>query len=207
MGGLDDISNLVRLTAREHFVCHLLLVRIYKDTKYYYGLVKAFFMMLVSNNLQNRYITSKQYEKLKIAFGEAMRNSQNGEGNSQYGTQWVTNISTGKSFKIKKSDEVPTDCILGRNKKFVSCVYCDNLFVKVKEEKCCSDECRHLQISKTSKERAIIEDRKYKNGCRVRVDGVEYDSISRAADSLGVQHETARKRFKSNGFPTWEIVI
>lgn len=207
MGGLDDMSNLVRLTAREHFICHLLLVKIYKDTQYYYGLVKAFFMMMVSNDVQNRHTTSKQYEKLKIAFGEAMRNSQIGEGNSQYGTRWITNINTGASYRIKKSDEVPTNCILGRNKKFVSCVYCDNKFIKIKEEKCCSDECRHLQISKMSKERASLEDRKYKNGCRVSVDGVEYDSISHAADCLGIHHETARKRFKSSGFPNWEIVI
>lgn len=32
-GGSDDASNLVRLTAREHYVAHLLLAKIYGDQK------------------------------------------------------------------------------------------------------------------------------------------------------------------------------
>ena len=31
MGGSDDKENLVSLTAREHFLCHHLLVRIYPE--------------------------------------------------------------------------------------------------------------------------------------------------------------------------------
>ena len=206
MGGNDKSSNLVLLSAREHFICHLLLVKIYKDTKYYYKLVKAFFMMMVTNDLQTRYATSKQYEKLKIAFSEAQRYSQIGENNSQFGTMWVTNTNTGLSYRIPKSDNIPVDCILGRNKKRINCVFCGNLFVRQKEEKCCSLECRSLHISKTSKDRALREERKYKNGMMVSVDGIEYDSISRAADLLGVNPETARKRFKSDGFPNWKFV-
>ena len=32
-GGLDEPDNLVNLTAREHYIAHLLLARIYKDRK------------------------------------------------------------------------------------------------------------------------------------------------------------------------------
>ena len=34
-GGLDEPDNLVNLTAREHYVAHLLLAKIYKDVKMY----------------------------------------------------------------------------------------------------------------------------------------------------------------------------
>ena len=29
LGGTDDKSNLVKLTAKEHFICHLLLTKMY----------------------------------------------------------------------------------------------------------------------------------------------------------------------------------
>ena len=32
-GGLDNNDNIVALTAREHYICHLLLAKIYNDYK------------------------------------------------------------------------------------------------------------------------------------------------------------------------------
>lgn len=37
-GGSNDESNLVKLTAREHFIAHLLLAKIYDDIKMHYAL-------------------------------------------------------------------------------------------------------------------------------------------------------------------------
>lgn len=39
LGGTDDKSNLVFLTAKEHFVAHHLLWRIHKDSKTYWALI------------------------------------------------------------------------------------------------------------------------------------------------------------------------
>ena len=48
LGGSDDKSNLVKLTAKEHFICHLLLTKIYKKGSLeYYKMCHAFLMMLV----------------------------------------------------------------------------------------------------------------------------------------------------------------
>lgn len=38
-GGNDDKSNIVALTAREHYICHLLLAKIYNDCKMYSAVV------------------------------------------------------------------------------------------------------------------------------------------------------------------------
>lgn len=46
MGGTNKKSNLVRLTAREHYIAHHLLFRAYRTTK----LAHAWFMMLRRNH-------------------------------------------------------------------------------------------------------------------------------------------------------------
>lgn len=69
LGGKDDQKNLVRLTAREHFICHWLLVKMTKNEEYR-KMVFAFNMMLkCKSNRQDRYygpITSRLYEKYKV---------------------------------------------------------------------------------------------------------------------------------------------
>jgi len=47
MGGTNTDDNLVLLTAREHFLCHRLLVRIYNNNK----LIYAFWLMC---NIKNK---------------------------------------------------------------------------------------------------------------------------------------------------------
>ena len=87
IGGTDDRENLVDLTAREHFFVHLLLTKIYsKGTPNYYKMVKAFMMMLVcKSENQERFLTSRRYEKLKTDFALSKSIEQSGPGNSQYG--------------------------------------------------------------------------------------------------------------------------
>jgi hypothetical protein len=51
MGGTDDQSNLVKLTAQEHYLAHLLLTKIYPNN---IKLVYAAFMMTVGNGRNNK---------------------------------------------------------------------------------------------------------------------------------------------------------
>ena len=63
MGGSDEKDNLVRLTAREHFICHKLLVQIYPNNK----LKFALWSMCRRANKQNRYVpSSREYESIKL---------------------------------------------------------------------------------------------------------------------------------------------
>lgn len=69
LGGSDDISNLCKLTPREHFICHHLLTKMHDS----YKLKFAFSVMLCNNPFQQRdyIITSRTYETLKIFNAQA----------------------------------------------------------------------------------------------------------------------------------------
>jgi len=70
LGGDNSKQNIVELTAREHFVIHWLLHRIYpKNTK----LSLAFFRNCYSNSKKREFaISSRSYEEAKIAAGKAV---------------------------------------------------------------------------------------------------------------------------------------
>ena len=61
-GGLNNKENLVALTPKEHFVCHLLLVKIYINTSYSAKMQRAAFMM-VRHGSKN----SRVYQAIKEA--------------------------------------------------------------------------------------------------------------------------------------------
>lgn len=68
MGGSDDSSNLATLTAKEHYIAHRLLVKIYPDN---YKLKFALNFMVVGTCNQERY-TPNCYEAVKIANSVAL---------------------------------------------------------------------------------------------------------------------------------------
>lgn len=79
LGGSDSSENTVLLTPREHFIAHLLLVRMYdgkKKAKMSYALQK----MALSNNYQERNISSRQYERVK----QEVRKNCSGKNNPLY---------------------------------------------------------------------------------------------------------------------------
>lgn len=115
LGGTDDVENLVRLTAREHFICHYLLIKIHKDTKAFYPMVNAFVMMCVcSNDSQHRVLNSRLFESYRIEFSKRMSSMQTGEKNSQFGTKWYNNPELKISKKFKSGEEVPEGWVEGR---------------------------------------------------------------------------------------------
>lgn len=70
LGGTDNKDNLVELTAREHFLCHWLLVNIHKDNiGNYKKMIYAFNLMCTSSGNQNRYF-SKNYEIARKLYSE-----------------------------------------------------------------------------------------------------------------------------------------
>lgn len=71
LGGADSPSNLVRLTAKEHFVCHRLLTKFVIGTFLKKKMLNAVGKFVQSNNKQERVLTSKQYEVARIAIAEA----------------------------------------------------------------------------------------------------------------------------------------
>lgn len=80
IGGTNDKSNLVSLTAREHFICHLLLVRMVDDVKHLTSLRFALAKFRQSNSQQCRSIlNSWEFEQIRKAHSEAARISATGK--------------------------------------------------------------------------------------------------------------------------------
>ncbi len=66
IGGTNDKINIVELTAREHFLCHMLLVEMYPNN---IKLYQALWLMSTNRNKKEhqRYkVSSRVYEKIKI---------------------------------------------------------------------------------------------------------------------------------------------
>lgn len=80
MDGQDERENLVVLTAREHFLVHWLLTKIYPEN---YKLIHAFWMMCnIKNNKQKRYIpSSRTYQEARELFSKI--HSKNSKGHKR----------------------------------------------------------------------------------------------------------------------------
>jgi hypothetical protein len=98
MGGSNDKSNLVELTAREHFLCHRILCKIHLDSL---SLKSAlWFLINASRTYQSRYIPSgRVYENIKKEYALSQSKNMKGKKQSQ-----ETRIKKSKALTgVKKS--------------------------------------------------------------------------------------------------------
>lgn len=101
MGGTDDKENIVELTAREHFVAHLLLTKMHPDS---HKLSYAAIRMTGGNGKQLR--SNRLYEWLKIEHSK--RYSLNETGKKYYN-------NGAKNIKLRESDIIPDGFVKGRS--------------------------------------------------------------------------------------------
>lgn len=93
LGGSDESHNLVKLTAREHFVAHWLLWRIHRNLQ----MAHAFNMMCTTNNNRPRYFNSRGYAIARKAASDSRKGKQ---------TSAVTRVRISNAMKgIKRSNE------------------------------------------------------------------------------------------------------
>lgn len=88
LGGEDSGRNLTNLTAREHFICHWLLTKIYPTGQEHWKMINAFRMMRAENLKQQRYktkITARAYENLKKEYSKLQSERNRGENNPMWG--------------------------------------------------------------------------------------------------------------------------
>jgi hypothetical protein len=79
LGGSNQKSNLVKLTAREHLICHLLLTKMTSGTANH-KMVRAMFLMSTRGT-----INSRLYESLRKTYSLNRKLEQTGEKNHFYG--------------------------------------------------------------------------------------------------------------------------
>lgn len=80
-GGDDSSENLVRLSAREHYIAHLLLARIYDDHKMWCAIHR----LIHGNKKPYARITSRMYSVIKAQFSKKQSESKRGEKNPNFG--------------------------------------------------------------------------------------------------------------------------
>jgi hypothetical protein len=100
-----DKSNLIILTAREHFVAHLLLAKAVGGQMWH----AAFHMCNTRPDLKT---TSRIYDVLRTEYSIQCSINQTGSKNNSFGSMWITN---GKlNTKINKDDTIPDGWRKGR---------------------------------------------------------------------------------------------
>jgi len=79
INGSDSPANKARLTAREHFICHYLLCKIYPTT------TRLLFAFNIMYNVHGNRVKSKAYEKLRNKLCAVLRERMSGPNNPGYG--------------------------------------------------------------------------------------------------------------------------
>lgn len=80
-GGSNEKENLVKLTAREHFIAHLLLYKMQTSKRKKYQMLNACIMMSGKKK-----INSKLYEHARIEYSKLHSENISGEKHPMYGT-------------------------------------------------------------------------------------------------------------------------
>ncbi len=98
LGGTDSSDNLVNLTPREHFIIHKLLCLIYPNER---GLSYAAFMMANAKGVNRNYkIGSREYQRLKEDYSDALSKTMKGK------TPWNKGIPRTPETKKKMSESL-----------------------------------------------------------------------------------------------------
>ena len=99
IGGKDEITNLAELTAREHFLCHMLLCEIYpKENK----LKHALFLMAIGKRVKKEkiyIINSRTYERLKKEYSHMLTGKKQSQETKDKKSKTMKMIWDSKSEK------------------------------------------------------------------------------------------------------------
>lgn len=156
-GGNNYKKNLVLLTPKEHFICHLLLTK--SVTNNYINKAKsAFNIMTISSDNQKRY-NSRLYSYFQKQ--RKFTPKQNGKNNSNYNYKWIKFDLLNIQMKIPLSetfDYIDQGWEYGRNMKFLNISKKRKKYLKEKKIKKF-----HKDRIKRSKEKYLSIFKKYQN--------------------------------------------
>lgn len=201
LGGSDEKDNIVSLSAREHYICHLLLTKMYdKGTNEYYKMIHAYMMMCNAkseNHMREYKVNSRLYANYKIEFSKLMKIKQTGKSNNQYETKWIYSNNLRESKKVHKEYELTGDWKLGRVMKFdyleKTCELC-NIHLNCKSPFELKRFCELCRRDKNIKKNKELTSKK------CVCSGIEFNSLSDASKELDISIQLIRYRIKSINF-------
>ena len=185
MGGSNDKSNLVDLTAKEHFIVHKLLVMIFPGNN---SLFDAFWCMSNMNNTMGRNyrVGAREFNRIRNEYSKIQSERLKGEGNPFFNkTHNEDSISKMKAAAKHR----PTQSEETKYKRSVS----------LKGHK------NNLGVKHTDKSIESFRDSNPRNK-KVSIDGVIYRSVRESGRQLGIPHETITQRIKSKNFINYQYV-
>jgi hypothetical protein len=147
LGGSDEADNLVRLTAKEHFVCHMLLVRMTTGDSKKKMSYAMWLLCNMENESQERYTpTSSQYELIRTDFSKSMsvrmteysknrdysgeNNPFHGKTHSEESLENMSKVKIGKNnpnygvIQLPEWNKAKSDAQIGIAKPILVCENC-----------------------------------------------------------------------------------
>lgn len=101
LGGDDSKENLVRLTAREHFICHLLLTKMLTGGSRAKMILALSCMTLESKNQSRHKLKSRQYDYIRTELSKCSQ----GSGNPSYGRK-RTEDEIARAVASRKANDI-----------------------------------------------------------------------------------------------------
>jgi len=124
MRGSSSVDNLVYLTAREHFICHRLLVK-FTEGEYKRKMSFALSRFFQNNPRQQRVLTSHQYESIRKVIANTIKGKNNpmhthsidfsGKKNPFYGKTHTEEVRKVISEKNKEHCRIHGNSFLGKS--------------------------------------------------------------------------------------------
>ena len=125
MGGSNDSSNLVELTAKEHYICHLLLPKM-TEGEDRYKMIYAYTIMS-----GRKVYGSRTYSFYREEYSAINSKLRSGEGNGMFGADRKGEKNT--FFGMKHSEETKTK--ISKNRKGKNLGKCNNKWLPEAREK------------------------------------------------------------------------
>lgn len=201
MGGGDEKENLVNLTAREHFMCHRLLVQIHpSNNKLKFAL---WAMCNMKSKRQSRYTPSSRiYESIKIEVIQLISDKKKGVKLSEEHKR-----KTSETLKGRKRPQEVIDKIVKTRKENGGWKHSYETKNKIRS----NNGMKRQEVRDKLKGREISDETRkklgdvsvHKRACII--DGVWYESIREASNQLDIKWDMVSDRIKSKSekFKNW----
>lgn len=202
IGGTDVKENLVDLTAREHFICHRLLVNIHPNNNKLKFALWA--MCNMKSKRQSRYVPSSRiYESIKLEVIKIISEKKKGVKLTEEHKR-----KTSETLKGRKRPQEVVDKIYKKRLES-GWKHSDETRKKMTGRKLSEETCKKISEANI-KRNSSPEFRKKLSDVSVNkrpcvIDGIWYESIRQASNKLDIKWDKVSDRIKSKSekFKNW----